>query len=871
MPEKVIKHYGTKRHSGRYPWGSGGNANQNDETFLSMVSNLRDKGLSEVERAKALGMNTRELRDKISLANKRKRQADATRASRLREKGYSYVAIGEKMGINESSVRSLLKPKLRKKNKMIDNTVDMLKKEVAERKYIDVGVGTEHHIGISRNKLKTALAALEKEGYEKHYVQVEQLGVPGNKTSVMVLAPPGTPWKEVNANKGDISVVQHYTEDGGLTMLNMKPPKSVDSKRVAINYKEDGGAERDGLIEVRRGKSDISLGNAKYAQVRIAVDDSHYLKGMAMYSDDLPDGVDLRFNTNKSKKDGKKGVMKELKDDKDNPFGATVAQRHYIDKDGNKKLSPINIVNEEGDWATWSKNLSTQMLSKQPPVLAKKQLERAYKRKEEEYDEILSLTNPTVKQKLLEAFGDGAEAASVHMKAAAMPRQNTNVLLPFSNIKDDEIYAPNYRNGENVVLIRYPHGGRFEIPQLKVNNNYESAKEALKGARDAVGINSKVAERMSGADFDGDTVLVIPNNKGQVKVSNALKGLKDFDPSANYPAPEGMKKIKKNTRNTEMGKVSNLITDMTIKGASQSEIARAVRHSMVVIDSHKHYLDYKQSYEDNAIGALTNKYQDGGGASTIISKASSEVRVPTRKTKLDPKTGKKIIIPKEGDTYVDSKGRLVRRTQKSKKMLEVEDARELSSGTTMEAIYATHANKMKGLARDARKKMLNTKHKPYSKSARKAYQKEVDSLKAKLNLAKKNKPLERKAQLVANENVKKKRKANPDMEYSNLKRLKGQALASARNRVGAKKQTIDISTKEWEAIQAGAVSKTRLKQILNNSDLDRVKELATPRAKRKMTSSKINKAQTYLNRGHTRAQVADKLGVSISTLDRAME
>ena len=48
-----------------------------------------------------------------------------------------------------------------------------------------------------------------------------------------------------------------------------------------------------------------------------------------------------------------------------------------------------------------------------------------------------------------------------------------------------------------------------------------------------------------------------------------------------------------------MGDVSNLITDMTIKGANNDELARAVRHSMVVIDSEKHNLDVKASARDN--------------------------------------------------------------------------------------------------------------------------------------------------------------------------------------------------------------------------------------------------------------------------------
>ena len=87
-----------------------------------------------------------------------------------------------------------------------------------------------------------------------------------------------------------------------------------------------------------------------------------------------------------------------------------------------------------------------------------------------------------------------------------------------------------------------------------------------------------------------------------------------------------------NTQN-EMGKISNLISDMTLLGADDRAIARAVRHSMVVIDAEKHGLDYEQSAIDNGIEALKKEWQIGvdrngnvkyGGASTIISKASGQ-------------------------------------------------------------------------------------------------------------------------------------------------------------------------------------------------------------------------------------------------------
>lgn len=866
-----LMHYGILRRSGRYPWGSGENPYQSYDSFLGYVDELRTQGLSEVEIARGLGMTTSELRSRKSIAKAEKRAADAAEAWRLKEKGYSNVAIGERMGINESSVRNLLKPSLQERNNVTKATADMLKNSVAEKGYIDVGAGVENHLGISRTKLKTAIAQLEDEGYTIHYVPVEQLGT-GNKTTIMVLAAPGTTYSDVYRNRDQIRLITDYSEDGGRTYLGLEPIRNINGKRVLIRYAEDGGTEKDGVIELRRGVEDISLGDSKYAQVRIGVNGTHYLKGMAMYGEDFPDGIDIIFNTNKKKGTPADDVMKSMKDDPDNPFGATVRQRHYIDTDGKSQLSALNIVNEEGDWGKWSRTLSSQMLSKQSPSLAKKQLDLAYDLKKEQFDEIMSLTNPAVKKKLLDSFADDCDSSSVHLKAAALPRQSSHVILPFPDMKENEIYAPNYRNGEKVVLIRYPHGGKFEIPELTVNNKQATANRLIKNAKDAVGINSKVAERLSGADFDGDTVLVIPNNKGSIKTSSPLKGLKDFDPKEAYPAYEGMPKISSRTKQMKMGDVSNLITDMTIKGATQDELARAVRHSMVVIDSEKHNLNYKQSYIDNGIAELKKKYQgsERAGASTLISRASSPVRVGTRKTTIDPSTGKKVYTY-TNETYTDSKGRTVKRTIKSTKMGETEDARTLSSGTRMEEIYASHANKLKSLANQARKASANTQYTPYSPSAKKTYEKEVKSLNSKLNIALQNKPLERQAQLLANKVVSAKKQANPDITAEEVKKIKGQALNEARNRVGAKKQIIEITNDEWNAIQAGAISTNKLTQILDNADLDTVKKLATPKSnKGGLSTAKLTQARTMLERGYTQAEVADALGISTSTLSKAL-
>lgn len=916
IPLGELAHIGVIRRSGRYPWGSGENPHQRNQTLYSTIQDLQKQGMSDSEIVTGLGLSsTTELRAIRAIAKNQERKERVSQAEALKARGHSNTEIGRRMGINESSVRALLDPSIREKQSRLNTTADLLKEELEKNPYLDIGAGTENHLGVNPNILGTSVAMLKQEGYQVQYVKVPQLGT-DKETTIKVLTKPGVTYSELYKNQDKISSISKYSEDNGRTFLGIEPPTSIDSRRVSVRYGDEGGSDMDGVIQLRRGVQDLSLGQARYAQVRIDVDGTHYLKGMAMYADDLPDGVDIRFNTNKSKKSDPKAAMKPLKDDDDNPFGSVVRQTHYIDSKGKRKLSPLNIVGtedlegdtvagEEGGWSRWSKTLSSQMLSKQSPSLAKEQLALAFDLKKAEYDEIMALTNPTVKKRLLESFSDDLDSSASKLKAAGLPRTANHVILPINSLKDTEIYAPNYRQGEKVVLIRHPHGGKFEIPELTVNNRNPEANRLIKNAVDAVGINSKVAGRLSGADFDGDTVLVIPNNSGKVKTSPALSGLKNFDPQSSYKPYDGMrtidggyydsktgkvdykgKKPKGNTKQNQMGQVSNLITDMTIKGATQSELARAVRHSMVVIDAEKHHLDYKQSALDNGIHDLKVKYQStpsstpGGkaslGASTLISRAKSEARVDERIERraskggrIDPKTGR-IVYENTGRTYTDARGKVIKRLTTSTKMAETTDAFSLSSGTPMEAVYAEHANRLKNLANQSRKNLLVTKDIPYSKSAAKTYAPEVESLKKKLDLAMQNKPKERQAQLLANSIVKAKRQANPSMDGDELRKVKGQALTAARLRTGAHKQRVTLTPSEWDAIQAGAISKSRLSSILSNADLDRVKELAMPRENSVMSDAKMRRAKAMVARGYTQADIADALGVPTSTLHDAL-
>ena len=949
----ILMHYGTPRHSGRYPWGSGENPYQRNGDFLSRVDELKEQGLSDTEIAKAMGLTTTQFRTQRSLAKDERRALEVERAKALQSDGYNPSEIARMMGYNsESSIRSLLNSDSEARMNQARVTADNLKRQVDEHGMIAISAGTERYLGVSREKLEEALYILELEGYNHFGGGVPQVTNKGQQTNIRVLCPPDTPYKEITRTYTDKNgevhekitkvssaiydfdkihpleeVCDSISYDGGDSFQKgFHYPASMNSERIQVVYAEQGGTKKDGVIEIRRGVDDLSLGDAHYAQVRILVDGTHYLKGMAMYADDLPDGVDIRFNTNKKEgtpicgpKDNT--VLKTIKKDPNNPFGSLIkehgGQSFYDDPNGEftdpktgkkQSLSLINKRAEEGDWSDWDDKLPSQFLSKQSLKLIKNQLNLTMADAQAEYDEICSLTNPTVKKVLLQSFADDCDAAAVHLKAASLPRQKYKVILPITSMKDDEVYAPGYENGEKVALIRFPHGGTFEIPVLTVNNKQAEAKSKLGLAKDAVGINSKVAERLSGADFDGDTVMIVPTGKG-VKITSTppLKGLEGFDGKLEYghdstkTDPDGTVHYYRNGREfkpmkntqTEMGIISNLITDMTLRGAKEDELAKAVRHSMVVIDAEKHGLDYKQSEKDNDIAYLKKTYQGTTdvngryheGAATLISRSKSQQEVLKRKG--SPKVNQKgkewydpskpegsLIWNSVTEEYTDKNGKVKVRTQKSTKMAETDDARLLISDadTPQERAYAEYANQRKDLPNRARLEIINTGKIAYSASAKATYKEEVDGMLADLNIALRNAPKETQAQIMANSKVNAMKKANPDMTSKEIKKASQQALTEARIQMGAERVKVPLDEKRWEAIQAGAISESQLLKILNNADIDEVRQYATPRATSTLSPAKVSKIEAMQASGnYSIAEIAQAVGVSSSTVSNYLK
>lgn len=952
MSDDFLMHYGVGHldggHSGRYPYGSGEDPYQHEGGIRGAYRDLIKQGWTEKEIAEEWQMSINQLRNRKAIEKAQARNLKREQAIKLMEQGMNYTEIGRAMGTTDNAVRSYLDPIKNERNNRALNTAKMLKGEIDKNGMTMIGAGMENRLGISSTALKTACEYLEIDGYHVYNIPISQNGS-AKTTSMKVIAPPEMSWAQAAKNKDKVNIVNDpYSEDGGRTWENIEPPVPVAAKRIYVRTKENGGSDKDGLIEIRRGVKDLDLGHHGYAQVRIAVtekdnpesykDGTNYMKGVAVYSDKIPDGYDIVYNSNKSKDDPFDKVFKKMERSKetgeidwDNPFKANIkanqytdegvlikeiGQKHYIDENGKKKLSAVNVVNEAGDWERWSKSLSSQFLSKQTPALADKQLKMAYESKQRELRDIMALENPEIKMKLLDSFADDCDSASVHLKAAPLLKQQSHVLIPINSLNDNECYAPNYKDGTIVSLVRHPHGGIFEIPTLVVNNHNREARRILgTNPPDAIGVNSKVAAQLSGADFDGDTVIVLPNPDGLlIKSTPGLKGLKDFETKM-YAKPEdaiptGPKKQKGSdvqgdgfNKQKEMGRISNLITDMTLAGATQDELCRAVKHSMVIIDAEKHNLDWRASEKEYNIAELRKKYQPAGGAGTLISRAKNDARVPERvdfrASMVDKNTGKinwrytnrfikefdpvtktyrvpddkfmgelqdklksegisvdKVtkysikttpddenvskIISDFAKEYKDKNGYTYKlATKQSTKMAETDDAYTLSSGTKMESIYANYANSMKALGNEARKKRVNLEGTRYSKEMAEKFKPEVSSINAKMNRAMQNKPLERKVQAMADVKISLLMQDHPEWGKDDRKKHRARIVREVRQRMGTQSARPKLTEKEWLAVKSGALTQSKINQLFSLMDVDDVREYATP----KNYQSKLSKGE----------------------------
>ena len=336
-------HQGNVPHSGRYAWGSGENSYQRATSWSDTVAKYRKNGLTDTQIAAKLGITTTEFRARNTISKQQIRLHNISRIQELADKGLGSIEISRQTGIPESTVRMNMDASVKQKVNRMEQVKSDLKDLIKENPYLDVGLGAAQQLGINENMLKRAVQQLEADGYHMHKVYVKNATNDDHWVEMKVLTKEPNP-DIVREHKHEIKPPNLYKTEDGTTKLGLKPIEHLDWKRVGIRYDEQGGTDKDGVMELRPGVKDLDLGNSKYAQVRIGVGGTHYLKGMAVYGDpkDFPKGVDVIFNTNKKQGTPKEDVLKKLKDDPDNPFGAQIKP--------NGQKGAINKVNEEGVW-----------------------------------------------------------------------------------------------------------------------------------------------------------------------------------------------------------------------------------------------------------------------------------------------------------------------------------------------------------------------------------------------------------------------------------------------------------------------------------------------------------------------------------------
>jgi len=313
-----------------------------------------------------------------------------------------------------------LKPTTEERVRQTQDLADHLVQSADKNKdvrAIDIGKGVSNVLGVSPPKLEAAVQVLKDEGYVIVKTAVPQPQNISKKTEMMFLYSPTeaerklsdeelnkTAYRNVMQNLDKINPPYDvHVDENGKTSIGIEPPTSVKSSRVAVSYQ----SPRDGMIGLRRGVKDLDLGDATYAEVRIGVGDTHYIKGVAVYLPDsaFPKGKDIIVFSNKkegvpllSDDDNAKQVLKPMKKDADgsvdmeDPFGAQIM------KGGQSGC--INKVNEEGAWSSWtsSSTLASQVLSKQDPKLAEKQLELQRTKVVEQYEEIQKITRANLEK-----------------------------------------------------------------------------------------------------------------------------------------------------------------------------------------------------------------------------------------------------------------------------------------------------------------------------------------------------------------------------------------------------------------------------------------------------------------------------------------
>ena len=240
---------------------------QSQGFVLISIPDIREEGRTETQIANELGLTTTQLRNAITYARKEEREYNREQVAGMKEAGLSNVEIGQRLGISEGTVRNYISDNKSSKatsEQQLDNIEKALSDSLKQTGHLDVGVGVERQLGVSRTKFNAVVNQMVENGdLYIHNIQIQRLNDPTKYTIVKVLSTEPD-YLKVLKDSTNIGNLEYFSDDKALeSAKRFETPQMVDLNRIKIRYQEDGGADLDGLIEIRKGTEDLDLGNSQ--------------------------------------------------------------------------------------------------------------------------------------------------------------------------------------------------------------------------------------------------------------------------------------------------------------------------------------------------------------------------------------------------------------------------------------------------------------------------------------------------------------------------------------------------------------------------------------------------------------------------------
>lgn len=114
----------------------------------------------------------------------------------------------------------------------------------------------------------------------------------------------------------------------------LNPTNNISADRILVSM----DSKKEGIIEIRPGVPELSLGDKRYSMVRVFIGVSkHFIKGMAVYSEEIPEGYDIVFYT-RLKSNG------------------TFAGYGQVERK-RRTQKPFEIIEAPGCWKEWTESL----------------------------------------------------------------------------------------------------------------------------------------------------------------------------------------------------------------------------------------------------------------------------------------------------------------------------------------------------------------------------------------------------------------------------------------------------------------------------------------------------------------------------------